>query len=40
VCAILGATVLAGAPADFCKLIADETDKSGKVLKFAGIKAD
>jgi tripartite-type tricarboxylate transporter receptor subunit TctC len=36
----LGATVLAGTPADFGKLIADETEKWGKVVKFAGIKAD
>ena len=32
--------VLAGSPADFGKLIADETEKWGKVVKFAGIKAD
>jgi tripartite-type tricarboxylate transporter receptor subunit TctC len=36
----LGATVLAGTPADLGKLIADETQKWGKVVKFAGIKAD
>jgi tripartite-type tricarboxylate transporter receptor subunit TctC len=36
----LGGTVLAGSPADFGKLIADETEKWGKVIKFAGIKAD
>ena len=36
----LGGTVLAGTPADFGKLIADETEKWGKVVKFAGIKAD
>jgi len=34
----LGATVLPGSPADFAKLIADETEKWGKVIKFAGIK--
>jgi tripartite-type tricarboxylate transporter receptor subunit TctC len=34
----LGGTVLAGSPADFGKLIADETEKWGKVIKFAGIK--
>jgi tripartite-type tricarboxylate transporter receptor subunit TctC len=34
----LGATVLAGTPAEFGKLIADETEKWGKVVKFAGIK--
>ena len=36
----LGATVLPGSPADFGKLIADETEKWGKVVKFAGIKAE
>jgi tripartite-type tricarboxylate transporter receptor subunit TctC len=35
----LGGTVLAGSPADFGKLIADETEKWGKVIKSAGIKA-
>ena len=35
----LGGTVLAGSPADFGKLIADETEKWGKVVKFAGAKA-
>ena len=34
----LGATVLAGSPADFGKFIADETEKWGKVIKFANIK--
>jgi tripartite-type tricarboxylate transporter receptor subunit TctC len=37
---VLGATVLAGSPADFDKLIADETEKWAKVIKFAGIKPD
>jgi tripartite-type tricarboxylate transporter receptor subunit TctC len=36
----LGGTVLPGSPAEFGKLIADETEKWGKVVKFAGIKAD
>jgi tripartite-type tricarboxylate transporter receptor subunit TctC len=36
----LGATVLAGSPAEFGKLIADETEKWGKVIKFAGIKPE
>jgi tripartite-type tricarboxylate transporter receptor subunit TctC len=36
----LGAEVLASSPADFGKLIAAETEKWGKVVKFAGIKAD
>jgi len=34
----LGAMTLAGSPADFGKLIVDETEKWGKVIKFAGIK--
>jgi tripartite-type tricarboxylate transporter receptor subunit TctC len=34
----LGSAVLPGSPADFGKLIADETDKWAKVIKFAGIK--
>ncbi|SRR6266851_3608849 len=34
----LGGTVLPGSPADFGKLIADETEKWAKVIKFAGIK--
>jgi tripartite-type tricarboxylate transporter receptor subunit TctC len=36
----LGGTVLAGSPADFGKLIAAETEKWAKVVKFAGIKPD
>src|SRR5499426_2186140 len=36
----LGGTVIPGSPADFGKLIADETEKWGKVVKFTGIKAD
>jgi hypothetical protein len=32
--------VLVGSPADFGKLIADGTEKWGKVVKFVGIKAD
>src|SRR5215468_323237 len=36
----LGGTVLAGSPADFGKLIADETEKWGKVVKFACIKPE
>ena len=34
----LGGTALAGSPADCAKLIAEETEKWGKVIKFAGIK--
>ena len=36
----LGGKVLPSSPADFGKLIADDTEKWGKVVKFAGIKAD
>ena len=36
----LGAAVLPGTPADFGKLIANETEKWGKVVKFAGIKLE
>ena len=36
----LGAVALTGSPAEFAKLIADETEKWGKVVKFAGIKAE
>jgi tripartite-type tricarboxylate transporter receptor subunit TctC len=36
----LGATALPGSPADFGRLIADETEKWAKVVKFAGVKAD
>jgi tripartite-type tricarboxylate transporter receptor subunit TctC len=36
----LGGTVLAGSPAEFGKLIAEETEKWGKVVKFSGAKAD
>ena len=35
-----GSTVLAGSSADFERLIADETEKWGKVIRAAGIKAD
>jgi len=35
-----GSTPLPGSPADFGKLIADETDKWAKVIKFANIKAE
>jgi tripartite-type tricarboxylate transporter receptor subunit TctC len=36
----LGGPGLPGPPAQFAKMIADETEKWGKVVKFAGIKAD
>ena len=35
----MGATLLGGMPAEFGKLVADETEKWAKVVKFAGIKA-
>ena len=34
----LGGMVLTGSPADFAKLIADETEKWGKVIRAANIK--
>src|SRR6476660_9436735 len=36
----LGAILLPGSAADFGKLVADETEKWGKVVKFAGAKVD
>ena len=36
----LGASMLPGSPAEFGKLVADETEKWGKVVKFAGVKPD
>ena len=36
----LGGTVLSGSPADFGKLIADETEKWGKVVRAANIKPE
>jgi tripartite-type tricarboxylate transporter receptor subunit TctC len=36
----LGATVLSGSPADFAKLIADETEKWGQVIRAANIKPE
>jgi len=36
----LGGTVIPGSPADFGKLIAEETEKWGKVVKFSGAKAE
>jgi tripartite-type tricarboxylate transporter receptor subunit TctC len=35
----LGATTIAGSPAEFGKLIADETEKWAKVIRAANIKA-
>jgi len=36
----LGASPIVGSPADFGKLIADETEKWAKVIKFAGIRPE
>jgi tripartite-type tricarboxylate transporter receptor subunit TctC len=36
----LGVKVTAGSPADFGKFVADETEKWGRVVKFAGIRAE
>ena len=36
----LGASVVAGSPADFGKLVADETAKWAKVVKLSGVKPD
>src|SRR5262249_35471658 len=36
----LGGTTLGGSPADFGNLIANDVEKWGKVIKFAGIKPD
>lgn len=36
----LGASLLPGTAADFGNLIANETEKRGKVIKFAGIKPE
>ena len=36
----LGGTAFSGSPADYGKLIADDTEKWAKVVKFAGIKPE
>jgi hypothetical protein len=36
----LGGTLLPGSPADFGKLIADETEKWAKVVRASGAKED
>jgi hypothetical protein len=36
----LGATVVPGSPADFGRLIAGDTEKRGKVIRTANIKAE
>jgi tripartite-type tricarboxylate transporter receptor subunit TctC len=37
---VLGATMLTGSPAEFGELIAQDTAKWGKVVKFAGIQLE
>jgi hypothetical protein len=39
-CADMGGTMLPGPPANFGRLLASETEKWGKVVKFANIKAE
>ena len=36
----LGGTVMGGTPAEFAKVLAEATEKWGKVIKFAGIKPE
>jgi hypothetical protein len=36
----MGGAVLSGSPADFERLIADQTDKWAKVIKFADVKSE
>ena len=36
----LGGTVIPGSPADFGKLVAEEIEKWGKVVKFSGAKPE
>jgi tripartite-type tricarboxylate transporter receptor subunit TctC len=36
----LGVVAIPGSPADFGKLIANETERWGKVIRAAGIKAE
>jgi tripartite-type tricarboxylate transporter receptor subunit TctC len=38
--AVPGSTILTGSPADFGKLIADETEKWAKVIRAANIKPE
>jgi hypothetical protein len=38
--AAVGAKILTGSPADFAMLIAGETEKWSKVVKFAGMKPE
>jgi hypothetical protein len=36
----LGSEIFTGSSPDFAKLVAEETDKWAKVVKFAGLKAE
>jgi tripartite-type tricarboxylate transporter receptor subunit TctC len=36
----LGSEIFTGSPTDFAKLVAEETEKWTKVVKFAGLKAE
>jgi tripartite-type tricarboxylate transporter receptor subunit TctC len=36
----LGSMVVSGSPGDFGKILADDTEKWARVIKFAGIKAE
>jgi len=36
----LGSEIFTGSPADFAKLVAEETEKWANVVKFAGLKAE
>jgi hypothetical protein len=36
----LGGTIMAGSPAEFGELVADETEKWAKVVKFSGAKPE
>ena len=36
----LGARVLSGSPSDYAKLVANETEKWGKIVKLSGAKPD
>jgi hypothetical protein len=36
----MGGTALAGSPADFGRLVVEETEKWAKVVKFSGAKPD
>jgi len=36
----LGAVPLSGSPGDYARLVAEETEKWGKVVKLSGAKAD